>query len=96
LPPDAVRSIEAALARYQDSGVHYHALRTRQAGARCFVSVHILVPGEWTVQRGHEVLERIEAEIRDAVPHVNVLTHLEPLGDPSSWDDVALDRQPNA
>jgi cation diffusion facilitator family transporter len=92
LPAGDVRAIEAVLARYAAGGVHYHALRTRQAGARCFVSVHILVPGEWTVQRGHDELERIEAGITAAIPGISVLTHLEPLGDPASWDDVALDR----
>jgi cation diffusion facilitator family transporter len=86
---DAVRrAIDASLA----PGVEYHALRTRQSGARRFVSLHVLVPGEWTVHAGHELLERIEAGIRRAVPHVTVLTHLESLDDPRSWDDQALDR----
>jgi divalent metal cation (Fe/Co/Zn/Cd) transporter len=56
------------------------------------VSVHVLVPGEWTVARGHQLLERIEADLRAALENVSVLTHLEPLDDPSSWADVALDR----
>ena len=86
---DAVRrAIDASLA----PGVEYHALRTRQSGARRFVSLHVLVPGEWTVHAGHELLERIEAGIRRAVPPVTVLTHLESLDDPRSWDDQALDR----
>jgi divalent metal cation (Fe/Co/Zn/Cd) transporter len=54
--------------------------------------VHVLVPGQWTVQRGHHLLERIEADVRQALPGVTVFTHLESLDDPASWDDVALDR----
>jgi divalent metal cation (Fe/Co/Zn/Cd) transporter len=54
--------------------------------------MHVVVPGEWTVHQGHTLLERIEGEIRDALPNVTVLTHLESLDDPSSWDDVFLDR----
>jgi divalent metal cation (Fe/Co/Zn/Cd) transporter len=50
------------------------------------------VPGQWTVQRGHHLLERIEADVREALPGVTVFTHLESLDDPASWDDVALDR----
>jgi cation diffusion facilitator family transporter len=78
--------------RYKEQGVDYHALRTRQAGARRFVSVHILVPGQWSVQRGHQLLEEIEHEIRSLLPDLTILTHLEPVEDPVSWDDVELDR----
>jgi divalent metal cation (Fe/Co/Zn/Cd) transporter len=92
LPAGEVEAVRGVLARYGESGARFHALRTRQAGARRFVSVHILVPGDWTVARGHQLLERIEADIRAAVDNVSVLTHLEPLDDPSSWADIALDR----
>ena len=92
LPEADERRVQAVLDRYATDGVQFHALRTRQAGARRFVSVHVLVPGQWTVQRGHHLLERIEADVRLALPGVTVFTHLESLDDPASWDDVALDR----
>jgi cation diffusion facilitator family transporter len=78
--------------RYKQQGVDYHALLTRRAGARRFVSAHVLVPGRWTVQRGHELLEEIEREIRNTLSDVTVLTHLEPVEDPVSWEDIELDR----
>jgi cation diffusion facilitator family transporter len=81
---------------YEETGVQFHALRTRQAGARKFVSVHVLVPGDWTVQRGHELLERIEDDIRQAVSEAVVFTHLESLDDPASWDDQTLERKQSA
>ncbi len=92
LPEAEQAQIAAVLERYVGDEVQYHALRTRRAGPRRFVSVHVLVPGEWTVDRGHELLERIEAELRAALPMTSVLTHLEPLGDPAAWDDLDLDR----
>jgi divalent metal cation (Fe/Co/Zn/Cd) transporter len=58
--------------------------------------VHVLVPGSWTVQRGHELLEKIEGEIRVQLPNVSVLTHLESLDDPASWKDIALERDDSA
>jgi cation diffusion facilitator family transporter len=73
-------------------GIEYHALRTRRAGAHRFVSVHVLVPPEWSVQQGHDLLERIEADIRRALPPVTVDTHLEPLGDPAAMSDQDLHR----
>jgi cation diffusion facilitator family transporter len=92
LPADERRAIETVLDAYGDEGVQYHALRTREAAGRSFVSVHVLVPGDWSVQRGHDVLERIEADIRSRLPTASVLTHLEPREDPASFEDVALDR----
>ncbi|HEX4822913.1 MAG TPA: cation diffusion facilitator family transporter [Candidatus Polarisedimenticolaceae bacterium] len=92
LPPAEMAALKAALERYTSQGIQYHALRTRESGSRRFVSLHVLVPGDWTVHRGHRLLERIEADIRGAVPDVSVFTHLESLDDPASWDDQALDR----
>lgn len=92
LPAETLGTIDAIMETYRDQGMEFHALRTRKAGVRQFVSFHVLVPGEWTVERGHDLLERIEAEIRDHVPNVTVFTHLEPLEDPVSWQDVRLDR----
>jgi divalent metal cation (Fe/Co/Zn/Cd) transporter len=56
------------------------------------MSVHILVPGSWTVAEGHHLLEALEAEIRKALPGITVFTHLEPLEDPRAWQDLTLDR----
>jgi cation diffusion facilitator family transporter len=92
LPPDELEAVKVALDSHLNDGIEYHALRTRQSGARRFVSLHVLVPGEWTVHRGHELLEDLEARIRAAVPNVTVFTHLESLDDPASWDDQHLDR----
>ncbi|MET0399034.1 MAG: cation diffusion facilitator family transporter [Longimicrobiaceae bacterium] len=93
LPEPERRSIAAVLEAHTNDGVQFHALRTRQAGARRFVSLHVLVPGEWTVQRGHDYLERLEEELRGAVPNTTVFTHLEPIEDPVSWADERLERR---
>lgn len=92
LPAEQHAAVVAVLDRYRSEGIDYHALRTRQAGARGFVTVHVLVPGAWTVQAGHDLLERLEADIRQSLPRVSVLTHLEPLEDPASALDIELDR----
>lgn len=93
LPPDELRKINAVLTKYQAEGVQFHAVRSRQSGARRFVSMHVLVPGDWSVQRGHQLLEKIEAEVRANLLNVTVFTHLESLNDPTSWDDTSLDRK---
>ncbi|MFT3771748.1 MAG: cation diffusion facilitator family transporter [Minicystis sp.] len=85
-------AIEGVLAGYRAEQIEFHALRTRRAGARAFVSLHVLTPGGWSVQQGHEWLERIEADIRRVVPGAHVTTHLEPREDPVSMADQELDR----
>ena len=92
LSVDEQSAVRGVLAKYEQDGIQFHAMRTRQAGARRFVSIHVLVPGNWTVQRGHQMLERLEADVRQALSNVTVFTHLEPLGDVESWQDMALDR----
>lgn len=92
LPEETLAAIKTILESHGKSGVRYHALRTRQAGARRFISFHILVPGSWTVQRGHDLLEEIEERVREAVPRSVVDTHLEPIEDPVSWEDTRLER----
>jgi cation diffusion facilitator family transporter len=92
LRPEDVTSVRKVLDGYVAEGVQFHAFRTRQAGARKFVSVHVLVPGDWTVQRGHQLLERIEGDIRRALPDAAAFTHLESLDDPASWEDETFER----
>jgi cation diffusion facilitator family transporter len=92
LPIEDQNKIQKILETFIKDGVQTHALRTRRSGTRQFVSLHVLVPGRWTVHRGHELLERIEMDIRQALPEVTIFTHMEPLNDPTSWDDTYLDR----
>ena len=83
-------TVRKVLHAHEQAGIQFHALRSRQAGARKFVSVHVLVPGSWTVQRGHELLDKIEADIRGVLPDSVIFTHLESLDDPASWEDETL------
>ena len=92
LPPEDLASLRAVLDRHAGPELQFHAVRTRQAGTRRFVSLHVLVPGAWTVRRGHDVVEQVEADVRAALPGANVLTHLEAIEDPASFEDQQLDR----
>ena len=92
LPANEQQIIATTLLRYEEKGILFLALRTRVAGARRFVSLHVLVPGKWTVQCGHDLCEEIELAISRALPSTNVMTHLEPLEDPVSWEDQDLER----
>lgn len=92
LPKGDLNQINALLEPYRTQGMLFHALRSRAAGTRRFVSFHVLVPGSWTVLKGHAICEEIELAIRDTLPETTVFTHLEPREDPISFIDQTLDR----
>jgi cation diffusion facilitator family transporter len=94
LPEEELQKIQGILNQYEGKDIHHHALRTRQAGSRSFVSFHIQVPGSWSIQKGHDLLEGIEADLRQALPSATIFTHIEPLEDPRSFRDEKLDREP--
>ncbi len=96
LPPDEQDTLDAVLATYAEQGVAFHAVRSRLSGHRRFISLHGLVPGAWSVSRGHDLVEQLEADIRAALADLDALsvfTHLEPLEDPRSYGDTRLDRE---
>ncbi|OYQ64006.1 cation-efflux pump [Pseudanabaena sp. SR411] len=90
IPLEERQMIDEILSHYDRHQVQFHAIRTRMAGTKKFVSFHILVSGTWSVQQGHDLCEEIETAISKVLPHVNVFTHLEPLEDPKSWTDQDL------
>jgi cation diffusion facilitator family transporter len=93
LPQHELTTIQGVMEKYRKRGVTFHALRTRQAAARRFVSVHMLVPGTWTVHDAHHIAEDFENEIRNTLGGaVTVFTHIEPVEDELSMEDIHLDR----
>jgi divalent metal cation (Fe/Co/Zn/Cd) transporter len=92
IPLEDRNAVRDVLHAFERRGVEFHALRTRHAGHRRFISFHVLVPGSWTVQEGHELVEEVEAALRSAVPNSTIFTHLEPVEDPVSFEDTQLER----
>ncbi|MCB0858868.1 MAG: cation transporter [Solirubrobacterales bacterium] len=92
LPESEISTVNGVLTRFEGEGIQFHALRTRKAGRRTFISVHVLVPGDWSVKEGHDLLERVEEDLRTPFEQATVFTHLEPIEDPLSFEDTGLDR----
>jgi cation diffusion facilitator family transporter len=94
LPSEELEKMYRVLSRHEDDAVTFHAVRTRAAGQRRFVSMHVLVPGYWTVKRGHDLSERIEKELANALQgNTTFFIHIEPSEDPTSFEDQDLDRE---
>lgn len=90
LPDNQLKIVTDILDTYQGQGVQFHAVRSRIAGALNFISMHVLVPGEWTLQQSHNLAEELEHKLESKIPGLIVFTHLEPLEDPASWSDTSL------
>ncbi|MEW6636616.1 MAG: cation diffusion facilitator family transporter [Actinomycetota bacterium] len=94
LPPEDQAAISEVLSRHEEEGIRFHALRTRASGQRRFISMHVLVPGRWTVKRAHDLSEEIEHELAERLPQSTFFIHVEPSEDPASFADQTLDRRP--
>jgi divalent metal cation (Fe/Co/Zn/Cd) transporter len=88
LPAADHDAILEVLRRHTGDTISFHAVQTRASGRERFVSMHVLVPGSWSVQRGHDYVSDLENELHEALEDLTVLTHLEPREDPRSWDDI--------
>ncbi len=80
---------------FRSNEVGFHGLQTRQSGRQRFISIHVLVPGNWSVRRGHDLVEQVEAKVCEALPDSTVLTHLEPSEDPRAYADYAYEGHPD-
>ena len=96
LPPEDQETISKVLSRFEETGIKFHALRTRASGQRRFISMHVLVPGRWTVKRGHDLSEKLEKNLAEALGgNSTFFIHIEPSEDPASFEDQSLDRGPS-
>jgi cation diffusion facilitator family transporter len=92
-----INQVKKYLDSLKEKNITYHSLMTRQAGQRKFISFHLLVPGAWTVQQGHENADMIEETIEDMFDEpVTVTSHIEPVEDPASLKDIGIDRKKNS
>jgi cation diffusion facilitator family transporter len=92
LPQEDMQAVNEILEQYRKQSIDFHAMRSRMSGRRRFVSFHVIVPGTWTVLKGHAICEEIDLAIRAALPESTVFTHLEPKEDPVTFEDIELDR----
>lgn len=96
IPKDELKKVTTYLDSLKTNHIEYHSLMTREAGQRKFISFHLLVPGKWTVKEGHDYADHIEEAIEKMFEEpVNVSTHLEPIEDPASFNDIGLERKIN-
>ncbi|MDN6487586.1 MAG: cation-efflux pump, partial [Ancrocorticia sp.] len=88
LPAEHNEAIIKVLQSFSNDDVTFHGLQTRVSGRESYATVDLLIPGEWSVRRGHDLAETVKTEMKRAVPDLGVLIHVEPIEDPSSYEDI--------
>ena len=91
LPAGERAAINTVLDRYRRDGIQFHDLRAQIAGAQRLITLHVLVPGATSVQQGHDLLERLESDIHAVIPNLLIVTHLEPVEDPLSFQHPIIE-----
>ncbi|MCK7541637.1 MAG: hypothetical protein MZV63_67515 [Marinilabiliales bacterium] len=89
---DLIR-IRQILDQFIDKDINYHALYTRQAASKRFISFHLLVPGDFTVNKAHEFTKTIEYALTKEYAYSDIFIHLEPFDDPDALDDLLSEMQ---
>lgn len=94
IPKDEQQRIVDYLDSLEERNIEYHSLLTREAGYRRFVTFHLLVPGKWSIKQGHDCAEEVEQYIEQMFinSNVTVTSHIEPIEDPISFNDIGIDR----
>ncbi|MGD7733345.1 cation diffusion facilitator family transporter [Propionibacteriaceae bacterium G57] len=90
LPKQDNQMLRAVLENFSSEEIIFHAYRSRESGHRRFMECHMLVPGTWTVQQGHDAIEDVTEALRQVMPELRVLIHLEPIEDPRSYEDIEV------
>ncbi|SOC55474.1 cation diffusion facilitator family transporter [Ornithinimicrobium cerasi] len=90
LPAEDNERIRGIIGRFTAEDIQFHAFRTRESGHRRFMEMHLLVPGAWSVQRGHDLAEDITDALLAEYPDLRVSCHLEPIEDPRSYEDIGI------
>ncbi|SDJ18288.1 cation diffusion facilitator family transporter [Lutimaribacter saemankumensis] len=88
---DTLNKVREIISKEAGGAVEAHDLRTRHAGQAIFIDFHLVVPGDTTVFDAHEICDRVEAALRDAVEGAKITIHVEPEHKQKHTGIVVLD-----
>jgi cation diffusion facilitator family transporter len=75
---EMLAKIRKAISTEAHGAIEAHDLRTRHAGRTTFIEFHLVVPGTMTVAESHAICDRVEAAVKEDVPHAVITIHVEP------------------
>lgn len=86
LSPEEHDRLQLVLDEFESEQVRFHSVQTRVAGHARFISMHVLLPGDWSIQQGHDLVEQLEGRVVAEFDQAQVFTHMEPIHDPRSYE----------
>ncbi|REC95126.1 cation diffusion facilitator family transporter [Kushneria indalinina] len=89
--PETMALIHRVIASTGEGAVEAHDVRTRHAGRATFIDFHLVVPGDTTVFHAHEICDRIETGLRQALGDVRITIHVEPEHKVEPIADIVFD-----
>lgn len=87
---EIARRIQEVISGNADGALEAHDIKTRIAGRVTFIEFHLVVPGRMTVKSAHDICDRLETALHDAVPGSEVIIHVEPEGEKAPTGAVAI------
>lgn len=78
VPEDVLNRVREVIATNAEGAVEAHDVKTRRAGKMTFIEFHLVVASEMTVTAAHDICDRLERALRNAVPDSAVSIHVEP------------------
>jgi cation diffusion facilitator family transporter len=81
LPPLQEAVIEDSIRKHSSEVSGFHALRTRRAGSQSYIDLHLVMAGDTSLERAHQICDQIENEIKSGLHQVSVTIHCEPCDD---------------
>ena len=78
LPEAEEVEIKSCISEHYSELVGFHALRTRKAGSRRFIDLHLVMPKNASVEETHRMCDHLEEDIEHRLHHTSVTIHVEP------------------
>ena len=78
LPPSQEAVIEDSIKKHSSEVYGFHALRTRRAGSQSYIDLHLVMAGDLSLERAHQICDEIENEIQSTLHEASVTIHCEP------------------
>jgi cation diffusion facilitator family transporter len=76
--PEMQDRIRNLIAEQGSGALQAHDVRTRHAGRVTFIDFHLVVPGNMSVARAHNICDRIEHALKEEMGEAVITIHVEP------------------
>ncbi len=92
LPQAEEDRIASCIMEHGSQIVGFHALRTRKAGSRRFIDLHLVMPRNASVEETHQMCDHLEQDMANRLSYTSVTIHVEPCNEECDQCSILLDQ----